>query len=154
MDASAGSEVEDEDEVIVKKPVVPVVVFDIIYSPSYQVPVLYFTLKDLPPDTELSIEVVETLLVPEAIRSQVRSVGVLGGISRADHPVSALVSFFIHPCRTIDTMQCLQPHILEDPEKYLFAWFGIIGAAVGLNIPLSMAAGLEMPTESDRTTAV
>lgn len=57
--------------------------YEILLSPSYSVPVLYFAIRDSTGQTVTDIELVHTLIVPEVYRSQVRDVGVMGGLSMA-----------------------------------------------------------------------
>lgn len=116
--------------------------FSIALSPSYQVPVLWFRLSTQTPTDVEAIDRVYSLLVPPATRASLRHVGVLGGISIADHPVSGLPAFFFHPCRTQEVMESLQPTGSMTPVEYLLLWFGVIGAAAGLSIPSAVAARL------------
>lgn len=55
--------------------------YDILLSPSYQVPVLYFSLRDPRGDRIQDLEEAYRLLVPERNRLQLRQVGILGGVS-------------------------------------------------------------------------
>jgi ubiquitin-like-conjugating enzyme ATG10 len=54
--------------------------YDIMFSPTYQVPILYFGLKshDHGP---LGLDAVYQYVVPEQYRQELKSVGVMGGIS-------------------------------------------------------------------------
>lgn len=60
---------------------VPWVVYSILLSPVYRVPVLYFSLHNLPVGSDLSAERIHELIVPPQLSAQIRSVGVIGGIS-------------------------------------------------------------------------
>lgn len=55
--------------------------YDIVLSPTYQVPVLYFRIRDagcaLPP----SIDTLYRYVIPEQFKSQVESFGIIGGIT-------------------------------------------------------------------------
>ena len=56
--------------------------YDIVLSPTYQVPALYFTLRwTNHQDPVVGIDGVYRYLVPEQYRKQLKSVGIMGGIS-------------------------------------------------------------------------
>lgn len=57
--------------------------YDVLLSQSYRVPVLYFTLLDATEKPIRDLDRVYKLLVPAAYKSQLRDVGVIGGISVA-----------------------------------------------------------------------
>lgn len=57
--------------------------FSILRSPTYQVPVLWFTLNRVPSGISTGIETVYQHLVPKTSRSTLSQIGVLGGISIA-----------------------------------------------------------------------
>lgn len=57
--------------------------FSIVLSPTYQVPVLWFILIDLPRNGPQGIDAVYHYLVPTASKAQVKDFGVVGGISIA-----------------------------------------------------------------------
>ena len=62
----------------------PYVSYEIHLHPTYQLPTLWFTLHDLPNgESPLDIDSVYRYLVPEQYKSQLRAVGVTGGISAA-----------------------------------------------------------------------
>jgi ubiquitin-like-conjugating enzyme ATG10 len=124
-----------------------VVRYDVVYSPSYQVPVLYLTFAEATTgkSTPLpSAEEVYDMLVPRGFKTPMRDVGVMGALSMAEHPITGMPVYFVHPCRT---QEALAP-LLEDssqkarsePElEYLLLWFGVIGASVGLSVPVNHA---------------
>lgn len=55
--------------------------YDIVLSPSYQVPVLYFTLRRGNSGGPVDRDTVYQYLVPEQYKKELMSVGVIGGIS-------------------------------------------------------------------------
>lgn len=57
--------------------------YSIVRSPAYQVPVLWFTLNRVPAGITTGIDAVYQYLVPEATRSGLRQVGIMGAISIA-----------------------------------------------------------------------
>lgn len=52
-------------------------------SPTYQVPVLWFTLTGLPLDGPQSMDAVYQYLVPPSSRAEIKDLGVMGGVSMA-----------------------------------------------------------------------
>lgn len=59
----------------------PSVEYNILLSPTYRVPVLYFFLRNLPANGLQGVEAVHEYLVPKQLKSGMRNVGVMGGIS-------------------------------------------------------------------------
>lgn len=59
----------------------PIVEYNILLSPSYQVPVLYITIKDSNRAIPSTIETLYQYVVPEQFKAQVESIGVIGGIT-------------------------------------------------------------------------
>lgn len=57
--------------------------YDILLSPSYSVPVLYFCVREADGQLVTDLDRIYVLLVPELLRGQLRDVGVMGGISIA-----------------------------------------------------------------------
>ncbi|KIW72144.1 hypothetical protein PV04_00363 [Phialophora macrospora] len=112
-----------------------IVEFSIILSPTYCVPALWFSCQSVPHRQPITLDRIYEQLVPQPSSASLRSVGVLGGISMAHHPVSDLPSFFLHPCNTQDALSVLKPDKTLAPEDYLILWLGLIGSAVGLHIP-------------------
>ena len=142
---------EDDSEALVA-PIVNhdctrVVQCDIAYSSAYQVPVLYLTLAQRSTNQSIALpspgEVYE-ILVPGSFKSPMRSVGVIGALSMAEHPITGSPAYFVHPCRTQDALSPLIDNASPDAKQcsgmqYLLLWFGVIGASIGLNVPISVA---------------
>lgn len=57
--------------------------FDVVLSATYQLPVLYFDVRDALGQGDRSIDGIYSALVPETIRPQVEQVGIRGAISMA-----------------------------------------------------------------------
>lgn len=123
------------------------VIYDIVHSISYQVPVLYLTFSDAKTMNSVplpSIDDIYQMLVPDSFKTPIRDVGIMGALSLAEHPISGTPAFFVHPCRTQDVMTTLAGK-RERPERaqdYLMFWLGAIGASVGLSMPLGVAQTL------------
>ncbi|KAM3066858.1 hypothetical protein ACMFMG_007004 [Clarireedia jacksonii] len=114
----------------------PYVVYEIHLHPTYRVPTLWFTLHDLPMnEPAFDLNSVYRYLVPEEYKSQLRAVGVMGGISAAPHPLTDVPAFFIHPCQTQEAMENFDCPL----NDYMMIWLGLVGACVGLWMPHEMA---------------
>ncbi|ETI29174.1 hypothetical protein G647_01627 [Cladophialophora carrionii CBS 160.54] len=126
---------EVEDSSIKDTDTCLIVDFSVILSPTYCVPVLWFSCHHGPEKRPITLDQIYEQLVPQPSSAPLRGVGVLGGISMAHHPVSDLPSFFLHPCNTQDALSVLKPDHDPTPDEYLILWLGLIGSAVGLHIP-------------------
>ncbi|KAJ5083821.1 hypothetical protein N7456_013248 [Penicillium angulare] len=135
--------VEDEDpETLVRTNLKPKlqVDYDIVLSPSYQVPVLYFALRWLHQNGPVGLDAVYQYVVPEQYQTQMKTVGVMGGISMGYHPVSGTPAFFVHPCNTADAMTQVADAQSTTPGMYLLIWLGLVGHCVNLHIPRELFA--------------
>ncbi|RMD44274.1 hypothetical protein DV735_g774, partial [Chaetothyriales sp. CBS 134920] len=103
--------------------------FSIAYSPTYSVPVLWFW------SPRLTTTVHVHALVAEHLAQAVRSIGVMGAISQAYHPVTDMPAFFIHPCNTHGAMRAVNDGETLSQEDYLLIWLGLTGSSIGLHVP-------------------
>ncbi|CAG8898395.1 unnamed protein product [Penicillium egyptiacum] len=113
--------------------------YDILLSPTYQVPVLYFGLR-WHNHGPLGLDEVYQYVVPEQYRQQLKSVGVMGGISMGYHPDSGAPAFFVHPCNTADAMANIADAQNVTPGSYLLIWLGLVGHYVNLHVPRELFA--------------
>ncbi|KAI7820683.1 autophagocytosis associated protein [Gamsiella multidivaricata] len=121
------------------------VTYHIVFSPSYQVPVLYFNAYR-PDGVAIPIEDIYRSLVPEDWQSSIRDAGLNGGISQQDHPILNGPFFYMHPCETVSLMET----ILSDQtfhesrrsflDSYITTWLSLTGQAVGVTIPSGVVA--------------
>ncbi|KAF7712725.1 Uncharacterized protein PECH_006767 [Penicillium ucsense] len=115
--------------------------YDIVLSQTYQVPVLYFTLRWHNYSGPVGLDTVYQHVVPQQYRQQLQSVGVMGGISLGYHPESGAPAFFVHPCNTADAMTHVTDERLITGETYLLVWLGLVGQSVNLHVPREIALG-------------
>ncbi|KAE8350175.1 autophagy-related protein Atg10 [Aspergillus coremiiformis] len=113
---------------------------DIVLSPTYQVPVLYFTLRRGSHPRPLGIDEVYQYLVPDQYTKELQDVGVMGGITFGYHPQSGTPAFFVHPCNTADAMRQIASQKRVTPEEYLVIWLGMVGNRLSLNLPHELFA--------------
>ncbi|KAL4783483.1 hypothetical protein BJX76DRAFT_255693 [Aspergillus varians] len=117
--------------------------YDILLSPTYQVPVLYFVLRGA--DKPLGMDEVYDYLVPDQYRKDIQGVGIMGAISFGYHPVSGTPAFFVHPCNTADAMRDIASGQGVSPETYLIIWLGLVGNCVRLQLPSELFAIAGIP---------
>jgi ubiquitin-like-conjugating enzyme ATG10 len=118
----------------------PTIHYDIILSPTYCVPVLYTSIADTQHRYPPTMNTLYEFLVPPQFKAQTENVGVMGGITITDHPVTSRPVFFIHPCRTVEVMEAsIEKGRDVTAEEYLMLWMGSLGKSVGLDIPLALA---------------
>ncbi|KAL3430823.1 hypothetical protein BDV09DRAFT_188926 [Aspergillus tetrazonus] len=119
--------------------------YDILLSPTYQVPVLYFVLRRM--DKLLGLDEVYEYLVPDQCRRNIRNMGIMGGISFGYHPIFETPAFFVHPCNTADAMRDIASEHDISPEAYLIIWLGLVGSSVRLQLSsdLFKSTGISKP---------
>ncbi|KAG0281101.1 E2-like conjugating enzyme atg10 [Linnemannia exigua] len=129
--------------------------YHIVFSPSYQVPVLYFNAYR-PDGAAISLEDIYDSLVPEEWRGAIRNAGLNGGISQQDHPVLNTPYFYMHPCETVSLMETILQNqngssnsivtgakkdvgsITSVLENYIMTWLSFTGQAIGVSVPTDM----------------
>lgn len=125
----------------------PLVAYDIIHSPSYQVPVLYMSFRNLPSERPPSPEEVYRMIVPDTHKASMQAVGNMGALSLAEHPVTGMPACFVHPCRTREAMEPILRGRSVKAVEYVVLWLGTIGASVGLDVPLALTTKLSNASE-------
>ena len=144
---------EQDEEALFRSPQTTgdslLIYYDIIHSPTYQMPVLYLTFSQRPsqqpgperPKTIPSLDKLYTLLTPASLEPQLRTGGVLGALSMTDHPITGLPAYFVHPCRTAEAMVAVTGDRDRDvkPAECLLLWLGLVGRGVGLDVSVALA---------------
>ncbi|KAF2740515.1 hypothetical protein EJ04DRAFT_572334 [Polyplosphaeria fusca] len=132
----------DEEFLEVQSPPVPVLEYDIIHSSTWQVPVLYISIKDASFRFPPTMDNLYRHVIPEAYKSQTEagSIGPFGGITITDHPHTNAPVFFIHPCMTASVLESSLESKDITPIDYLVLWIGATGIFAGLTLPLDIAA--------------
>ncbi|KAI7283883.1 hypothetical protein KC345_g2699 [Hortaea werneckii] len=117
--------------------------YDIVYSPTYQVPVLFLSFPSTDPSPLRPPDEVYDFLVPVTYRAQLQAVGPMSALSMTgEHPVTGGPAYFVHPCLTQDSMRAVMAGRQVSATEYLGMWFGIVGATVGLSLPVGLAREL------------
>ena len=103
--------------------------FSVVYSDTWKVPVLYFSVQDdsggnpCPRETVLSI-----LPCPEVSDTW-------DFLSHDEHPVTGVPSYFLHPCRTADRLELMLRGHPDKDSVVLLSWFSLVLPAVGYRLP-------------------
>ncbi|XP_075397360.1 ubiquitin-like-conjugating enzyme ATG10 isoform X2 [Tenrec ecaudatus] len=115
--------------------------YHVLYSCSYQVPVLYFRASFLDGRPLTLKDVWEE--VHECYKTRLLQ-GPWDTISQQEHPLLGQPFFVLHPCKTNEFMI---PVLKNSPKinrnvNYITSWLSIVGPVVGLNLPLSYAKAM------------
>ena len=114
----------------------------IVYSATWRVPVLYFTVRHFDDGRPVSWEEIHELLSFDLgeVRKG-RPVGEWPILTQEFHPGTAEPCFVLHPCHTAKRMS----HILgiaaapteKTPSKapYIMSWFSMVAPTVGIHVP-------------------
>jgi ubiquitin-like-conjugating enzyme ATG10 len=133
---------QDDNALITNERAQAVVEYDIILSPSYQVPVLYINIQDPLHRYPPTMPILYKHIIPPQYKDQAEKAGIIGGITVTDHPLTNKPVFFIHPCHTAAVIQAS----ISGKEQgvtgfeYLMIWIGAFGGCVGLDVPVEIVA--------------
>ncbi|XP_031465390.1 ubiquitin-like-conjugating enzyme ATG10, partial [Phasianus colchicus] len=122
--------------------------YHVLYSSSYQVPVLYFRACFLDGRPLTLDEIWKSVHVCYQARLQE---GPWDTITQQEHPLLGQPFFVLHPCRTNEFMCSVMAGSQKDNRhrNYIVLWLSTVGPVVGLNLPLSYAKlGLEENTNT------
>jgi hypothetical protein len=100
--------------------------FTIVYSETWNVPVLYFQVFQ----NKMLCSRDHVLTV---LKENVHDTWEF--VSYEEHPATGVPSLFLHPCRTQERMKCLFNESDSSPAKQLWSWMSLILPTVGFSIP-------------------
>ncbi|XP_077318578.1 ubiquitin-like-conjugating enzyme ATG10 isoform X2 [Lithobates pipiens] len=107
--------------------------YHVLYSISYQVPVLYFRASFLdgrPLTLEEIWNRVHGCYKPRLLH------GPWETITQQEHPILGQPFFMLHPCRTNEFMSFVKGASNRE-GNYITTWLSTVGPVVGLSLPLS-----------------
>ncbi|OCU02346.1 ubiquitin-like-conjugating enzyme ATG10 [Xenopus laevis] len=107
--------------------------YHVLYSISYQAPVLYFRASFLDGKPLTLDEIWER--VHDCFRSSLLQ-GPWETITQQEHPILGQPFFVLHPCRTNEFMSSLQGTSARN-GNYIISWLSTVGPVAGLHLPLS-----------------
>ncbi|XP_069127205.1 ubiquitin-like-conjugating enzyme ATG10 [Argopecten irradians] len=111
--------------------------YHVVYSQSYNVPVLYFNIYKAD-GSLLNLEEVWSR-VPDMYRDRLH-LDRWTFLTQQEHPILGRPYFQLHPCHTADLME--QVAGISSPgnnSNYIIAWLSAVGPVVGLDLPLTFA---------------
>ncbi|XP_077203631.1 ubiquitin-like-conjugating enzyme ATG10 [Paroedura picta] len=112
--------------------------YHVLYSCSYQAPVLYFRACFLDGRPLTLGEIWNG--VHECYRDRLWQ-GPWDTITQQEHPLLGQPFFVLHPCRTNEFMASIlsSSHKENRSTNYVISWLSVVGPVVGLHLPLSYA---------------
>ncbi|NXD28253.1 ATG10 enzyme, partial [Spelaeornis formosus] len=123
--------------------------YHVLYSSSYQVPVLYFRACFLDGRPLTLDEIWGSVHASYQARLQE---GPWDTITQQEHPILGQPFFVLHPCRTNEFISAVLGGSQECHRhtNYITLWLSTVGPVVGLNLPLSYAKlAPEKSTDTD-----
>ncbi|XP_054033768.1 ubiquitin-like-conjugating enzyme ATG10 [Dryobates pubescens] len=123
--------------------------YHVLYSSSYQVPVLYFRACCLDGRPLTLDEIWKSVHACYQARLLERP---WDTITQQEHPLLGQPFFVLHPCQTNEFMSSILTSSQKDNRhtNYIVLWLSTVGPVVGLNLPLSYAKlALEQNTNAD-----
>ncbi|KAJ3595206.1 hypothetical protein NHX12_004510 [Muraenolepis orangiensis] len=115
--------------------------YHILFSCSYGMPVLYFTVFDLE-GRSVCLEQVWDLVHPNYRKRLQQSPW--STITQQEHPMLGRPFFVLHPCKTEEFMKV----------NHLVTWLSVVAPLVGLDLPLSYSTLLLHEPDPQVTTCV
>jgi len=106
--------------------------YHIVYSTSYQVPVLYFNAYHQDGSLLDWEEIWNDL--PENFQNEEKRWNL---ITQNDHPVLGIPFYFIHPCETAKLVEVLQSTETTNNRNVLLSWLSVVAPVVGLPLSIS-----------------
>ncbi|KAM6984883.1 ubiquitin-like-conjugating enzyme ATG10 [Aplochiton taeniatus] len=119
--------------------------YHVLYSCSYNTPVLYFQTYTLD-GRSLSLEDVWRSIPPNYRQRLQHSPW--DTITQQEHPLLGQPFYVLHPCRTEDFMRPVMQAALRESRgvNYVVTWLSVVGPVVGLEVPLSYSTLVPAPS--------
>lgn len=133
-DAELQEDMDNSDNVVTTPNNIAVLKMDynVIYSDSYAVPVLYFNAQHMDGRILLhdELDVLFSSSHADAMKSQIMTT-----LTQVEHPILQQPFYMLHPCKTSVLMSAAAPEAdLENQGSFLLQWISSIGSAVGLTM--------------------
>ncbi|XP_051539885.1 ubiquitin-like-conjugating enzyme ATG10 isoform X1 [Myxocyprinus asiaticus] len=118
--------------------------YHVLYSCSYQIPILYFRASMLD-GRSLSLEEVWSNVHPNYKQRLLH--GPWDTLTQQEHPLLGQPFFMLHPCRTEEFMKPALDlaHVENKRVNYIVTWLSVVGPVVGLDVPLSYSTAVSAP---------
>ena len=102
--------------------------FTIVFSDTWRVPVLHFTVQDSTGNPCPRHQVLSMLPTAEQHNDT------WDFVSYDEHPITGIPSYFLHPCQTQDILKLLQ-HDSVQTSTLLLSWLSLILPTIGYTLP-------------------
>ena len=114
--------------------------YSVVYSESYQVPVIYFT-ASWPDGRQLNVDQVWEQVNPESATGVIDK---LSTLTQTEHPLMGMPCYHVHPCNTTtlmasvlnDSADCDEPAV-KWQTRYVIMWLSLVSPLVNLPIAWS-----------------
>lgn len=115
--------------------------YHVVYSSSYQAPVLYFRACYTDGRPLALKEIWESV---DECYQETLSQGPWSTITQQEHHILGQPFFVLHPCRTSELMTPIMIGATKEQRNvnYITSWLSMMGPVVGLDLPLSYATAL------------
>ncbi|XP_041042929.1 ubiquitin-like-conjugating enzyme ATG10 isoform X2 [Carcharodon carcharias] len=115
--------------------------YHVVYSSSYQAPVLYFRACFADGKPLALKEIWEN--VHDCYKERLLH-GSWGTITQQEHHLLGQPFFVLHPCRTSELMTPIMDGATQEQRNvnYITSWLSMMGPVVGLDVPLSYATAV------------
>jgi ubiquitin-like-conjugating enzyme ATG10 len=115
--------------------------YHVIYSQSYEVPVLYLRLYDTSGQTVVDNSEAIKILSSASTTADQLGASKWETLTQQMHPVLQVPFFHLHPCHT-ETWMKVMSETDSSPENfnYLVTWLSFVGFHVGLHLPNGYAS--------------
>lgn len=131
------TQVEDADPTSFSRPLVVwrgKITYHIIYSATWQVPVMYLRVTNPLGEVVMDVEKVQGLLVRDKETQETMSGVEFGGaLGIQDHPYNQQPYLYLHPCHTATLLKNVSGG--TNAGEYLRSWLSLVGSAVGVSLP-------------------
>lgn len=118
--------------------------YHVLYSCSYQIPVLYFRASTLD-GRPVSLDEVWSNVHPNYRQRLLQ--GPWDTLTQQEHPLLGQPFFMLHPCRTEEFMKPALDLAQAEHKtaNYIVTWLSVVGPVVGLDVPLSYSTSVSAP---------
>ncbi|ORX50555.1 hypothetical protein DM01DRAFT_1096478 [Hesseltinella vesiculosa] len=109
--------------------------YHILFSPSYQVPVLYLD-AFFTDGRQLTLDDLYRLVIPPVYKDDLQKAHLQaqGSVTQADHPILGRPFWYVHPCDTQTLLRTLSP--APPLDAYMKTWLSLVGPVFQCPVPL------------------
>ena len=125
--------------------------YNIIYSESYQVPVMYFTASWQDGRLLQLQQVWDQVLLMSDVNNK------LSTLTQTEHPLLGIPCYHVHPCNTATMMSSILDDKIEDSDvlrwqtRYLIMWLSLVSPLTNLPLSSSLLRINEVPNGSRKS---